>query len=690
MSDRLVNIRMTADLSQAIQQFNMLSQAVGNLYSAMGAAANQGAGGLGGAGGAGGSGGAGLPVIGGGGGGGGGGRGSVAPGTGRTNPAASNAAGTSRSSIGRGDGRDITSMMFGLSQIGFALEDYQFAGWRGVMNNVPWIANSLTSLISPAAAPYALLGTAIGVPLANMAYENMSPQTRNSIRMAMGGLGMSPEEMQGVELDQLNRKIGSTSGLDYRKYEMRRKADELERSQGLSEEFMSRLARPYDKPLQSSSRAEFEEGLNAFSEDGGFGPKGRISKSIDSVFDKDLQARTKSDFSDWWENSSVVGRGSHVATSLVSASWKSLWDGKSVKDHMKEDFVGGFKARANAEITERMEKVSREVGEAIKSGDKEKLKKAIGRPYVPDEVREELKKLLAEIEKAEAEAASIREQNYQASQVSSTERAARSEGGDMFVGPAQKSVSAAQEFERLQTNAAVQQDAAAMRQNDLRQENARFVNRRQSSIQAIVAGSPDANTAAERVSAFMLKQGASQDQVDSMITQQWIEGVQQAKDDSQGNSDEEKFEANASRWIATVKSDILQAQFAATGRGGFNQRVFETYLARIKQRIMDDLKAAGFSNPRTYLDIIWNAAMQDAQTSYKDARTTSTNKLSAAGVKNASSAQYINYTMQELAGQMSDDLTTVYGNARTNTHMVNRMYQQQIQRNQILMNRFMR
>lgn len=680
MSDRLVNIRMNADLSQTIQQFNLLNQSLTNLRSTMSSVGMGGGGGIG----MGGGGGTGM-ALGGGGGFAPSGAGGM-PGTGRQIASGTN----STSSIGRPGGRDVTSMMFGLSQIGFALEDYQFAGWRGVMNNVPWIANSLTSLVAPAMAPYALLGTAIGVPLANMAYENMSPQARNSIRQAMGGLGMSPEEMQSVELEQLNKKIQSSSGLDYRKYEMRRKAADIQRGQGLSEEFMSRLANPYEKPTEELSRSEFESGLNAFSEDGGFGPNGRISKSIDAVFNKDLQARTKRDFSDWWENSSVVGRGTHVATSLVSSAWKSMWDGKSVRDHMKEDFVGDFKAKANAEITERMEKVSREVGEAIKSGDKEKLKKAIGRPYVPDEVREELKKLLEEIEKAEAESASIRDANYQASQMSPTERAARSEGGDMFVGPLSKSAMQKMDFEQRSQNAAVQQNAAAMRQDDLKQENARFMNRRQSSIQAIVAGAPDANTAAERVSAFMLKQGASQDQVDTMITQQWIEGVQQAKDDMQGNSDEEKFSANSAQWIATVKSDILQAQFAATGRRGFNQRVFNTYLARIKQRIMDDLKAAGFSNPRTYLDIIWNAAMQDAQTSYKDARSTSTNKLSAAGIKNASSAQYIDYTMQELAGQMSDDLTAVYGNAQTNSFMLNRMYQQQLRRNQILMNRFMR
>lgn len=686
MSDRLVNIRMTADLSQAIQQFNMLNQAVGNLRSTMGMAANTAAPGSGGTPGmgGGGGGGGGSPALGGGGGG--GGRG--VPGTGRTNPAASNAAASGRASIGRGDGRDITSMMFGLSQIGFALEDYQFAGWRGVMNNVPWIANSLTSLIAPAAAPYALLGTAIGVPLANLAYENMGPDTRNSIVQAMGGLGMSPAERQSLELEQLQKKVGSMSGLDYRKYEMNRKAAELERQQGMSAAFMERLSTPFEKEV--AGRDEFQKGLEAFSEDGGFGPKGRISNAIDSVFNKDLQARTKTDFADWWENSSVVGRGTHVATSLVSASWKSLWDGKSVKDHMKEDFVGDFKAKANAEITERMEKVSAEVGEAIKSGDKEKLKKAIGRPYVPDEVRAELKKLLEEIEKAEVEAANIRETNYQASQMSQTERAARSEGGDMFVGPLSKSAMQEMDFEKRSQNAAVQQNAAAMRQDELKYDNQRFMARRQSSIQAIVAGAPDALTAADRVSQFMLKQGASQDQVDTMITSQWIEGVQQAKDDQQGNSDEEKFAAGSAQWIANVKSDILQAQFAATGRSGFNPKVFNTYLTRIKQRIMDDLKAAGFSNPRMYLDIIWNAAMQDAQKSYKDARSTSVNKLSAAGIKNASSAQYIGYTMQELGSQMSDDLTAVYGNAQTNSFMLNRMYQQQIQRNQILMNRFMR
>ena len=46
--------------------------------------------------------------------------------------------------------------------------------------------------------------------------------------------------------------------------------------------------------------------------------------------------------------------------------------------------------------------------------------------------------------------------------------------------------------------------------------------------------------------------------------------------------------------------------------------------------------------------------------------------------------------MQNLVGEMSDDLTAVYGNAQANTFMMNRVYQQQLRRRQILLNRFQR
>ena len=627
--DRLVNIRMTADLSQIIQQFTQLNNTLNTVNSSMGGLTGQNmslggyAPGMGGV--PGGGGGAYGPGMG---------AGGPAPGVGMSNPRMSNRGQPqqNRSSIGRGDGRDITSMMFGLSQIGFALEDYQYAGWRGVMNNVPWIANAMTSMVAPTLAPYALLATSIGVPLGNMMYENMSPVTKNNISQAFGGIGMSREELDAYEISQLQEKISSLPGLDYRAYQMRAKQARLERTQGMSQAFDEFINTPFTAPASEDAAAGFSEGLRRYSAAGKTGEKGDFNKAIDAAFARDESIRIKKAENDYIENSSTLGITFNYTYDALKAAATSLFSAKSMGDLYDENAKRYFSTVANEGITEQINKTRTEVGSAIKSQDKEKLKKVIGAPYVPDDVRVKLKELLAEIEKAEAEGKAIQSANYQASQMSPTERAARSEGGDLFTGPLSKGMMQKLDYEKRSQDAAAQLNAAQMTQNELRADTARMTDRRGSAISAIVRGSRDSGVAAERIEAFLKGQGVSDEQIQTLLTPDFLKGMQDNMDNRK-KTDEQLWEENGNNWIATVKSDILQAQNASYVNGRFRQQVFNSYISKIKIRISDDLAAVGVSrkNIASYADIIFNAAYKEAEQSYKDSREVATNKLMDAG-----------------------------------------------------------
>jgi hypothetical protein len=706
--DRLVNIRMTADLSQIIQQFTQLNNTINTVTSSMGGVtgSNMNIGGM--------AGGMNLPGAMGGV----AGAGGTMPGTGVTNPRTSNrgggAAANSYSSIGRADGRNVTSMMFGLSQIGFALEDYQYAGWRGVMNNVPWIANALTSMVAPAAAPYALLGTAIGVPLANMAYENMSPQTRNSISQMFGGLGMSADETRSAEIDQLEQKISRFSGLDYRRRALEAQLLKLQRSEGLSDIFNQFANNPFEKQVTEDQSSAFSRGMSQFSEAGGTGPLGKINNAINSEFNANIDKRMQRELQDWYESSSTVGVAANTMFSMTKARLSSFFSGKSDVEEFKEDFLGDFRAKANSERESLIQRVSSDVGEAIKSQDKEKLKKAIGRPYVPNSVRTILKELLAEIEKAEAEALAIKDSNYQVSQMTPTERADRSEGGDMFVGPMQRGVLKAKQQEEIaRGTVATAEESFRLRQ---RQEEraGTAVNRYSSQIEAIIAGSrnidrllwPDTKggeVAENRIRQFLLGEGVARGDIATFLTPEFRQQIQD-RIDNKKKPDEKLWEENHKQWIANVKSDILQAQKAAFAGGSFNQKVFNSYIYRIKTKIRDDLIASGVRDQETYAEMIFNAAFNEAKQSYEDATARAQNiveqdagrqtldKYKKHGWNKITNVQNIvqNMAMQSLMGEMSDDLTAVYGNAQANTFMMNRIYQQQIRRRQIMLNRFQR
>lgn len=674
--DRLVNIRMNADLSQAIQQFNLLGQAALNAQNAMGGAG----GGLGGGGG--GMGGGGGPqLVPGGGGGRGGGRGG--PGSAPVNPLSVNRGGGG--GVGGGGsvgspqsawGGGITSSMFGLSQIGFAMEDYQYAGWRGAMNNVPWIAQAVGTLAGgPAAGQAALLATSIGIPLANAAYTGMGASEKNAMSMMMGGIGMSSQELNSAEIERLQGKVSGMSGLDYRAVAMNRQIAQMSQQEGYQSIADERMNTPYRTPASQTQRAGMSEGMDRFTQMGGGMAMG---KEWDAAFNTDLKSRSRRAEDDWFENSSTLGMSANLVYDAGKAGFQSILSGKGWGEQLMDNQSEYFNAQANKDLKEQYNKVQTLVGDAIKNGDKNKIKEAIKHPLTPPGIRKQLQAMLKNVE--DAERAKSEDDNAQAVAQEEDELYAAEKQG---------------ETERLvkdQQTAANDLVNMVADQKKLQGETGRTAGIHGSQLNAIARGSKTGEEAAAKMEEYLEKRGVSQEQIQTLITPQFIEGIQNSKDDRK-NSDEQLWDKHSPKWIQTVKSDILQAQRASFGRGGFNQKTFNGYLSRIKTKIRDDLGAAGISKLKRddYAKMIWDAAYEEAQLAYGDANTMAKNQIGAAGMSAANNPGAVNQmTMQNLMGQMGDDLNAVYGNAQANNFFVQRQMNASFRRQQIRLNRFAR
>ena len=665
---------MNADLSQAIQQFNLLGQAAMNAQNAMGGGG--GGGGLGA--GLGGGMGGGMPSAVPTGGGRGGGRGGV--GSAPANPLASNRGG---GGVGSGGGLGspqsawgggITSSMFGLSQIGFAMEDYQYAGWRGAMNNVPWIAQAVGTMAGgPAVGQAALLATAIGVPLANAAYTGMDAQSKNAMSMMMGGIGMSSQELNSAEIERLQGKVNNMSGLDYRSVAMNRQIAQMSQQEGYQSIADERMNTPYRTPASQSQRASMDEGMNRFSQMGGGLAMG---KEWDAAFNTDLKSRSGRAESEYWDGSSALGATVNIMSDMAVSGYRSVLNGKGFGEQMGEDQAAYFNAQANKDLKEQYNKVQTLVGDAIKNGDKAKIKEAIKHPLTPPGIRKQLQEMLKNVEDAERN----RSEDENARAVAEEE--------DQLYADAQKGE--AERLEKDKATAASDLENMVGDQKKLQGETGRTAGIHSSQLNAIARGSKTGEEAAAKMEQYLANRGVSQEQIQTLVTPQFIEGIQNAKDDRK-NSDEQLWDKYSAQWIQTVKSDILQAQKASYGRGGFNQKTFNGYLSRIKTKIRDDLGSAGISQYKRedYAKMIWDAAYEEAQQSFDDANSMAKNQIGAAGMSAANNPGAVNQmTMQNLVGQMGNDLNAVYGNAQTNNFYMQRMYQQQFQRQKMRMNRF--
>lgn len=668
---------MNADLSQAIQQFNLLGQAALNAQNAMG----------GGGGGMGGGMGGGIPsLVPGGGGGRGGGRGG--PGSAPSNPLAANRGGGGVGSGGSAGspqsawGGGITSSMFGLSQIGFAMEDYQYAGWRGVMNNVPWIAQAVGTMVGgPAVGQAALLGTSIGVPLANAAYTNMSASTRNYFTTAMGGMGMSGQELKSAEADRLEQLVGGMSGLDYRSVGMNRQIAQMRMQDGYQQIADERMNTPYRTPASQTARAGMEEGQNRFAQMGG---GLAMSKEWDAAFSSGLRSRASREEEDYYDNSSTVGLTANMLYGAGKAGFQSMLSGKGVIEQMNENDAAYFNAQANKDLKEQYNKVQTLVGDAIKNGDKSKIREAIKHPLTPPGIRKQLQEMLKNVEEAER---NLSEDNNARAVAEEEDQLTRdaAEGEEM------------RKQDDIKQYRANQRGVAVM-SAQMDKEGSRGAIRNQSELSAVVAGVDRTGTTqeyqdrvAEAVSARLQKKGVSEDAANRMGDQIGA-GATEARDDRK-DSDEQLWERNSAQWIQTVKSDILQAQKASYGRGGFNQKTFNGYLSRIKTKIRDDLGAAGVTRIKRddYAKMIWDAAYEEAEQVYGDAKNMANAQINSTGMDAANMPGAVNQmTMQNLVGQMGDDLNAVYGNAQANNFFVQRQMNASMRRQQIRMNRFAR
>lgn len=654
MSDRLVNIRMNADLSQTIQQFNLLNQSLTNLRSTMSSVGMGGGGGIG----MGGGGGTGM-ALGGGGGFAPSGAGGM-PGTGRQIASGTN----STSSIGRPGGRDVTSMMFGLSQIGFALEDYQFAGWRGVMNNVPWIANSLTSLVAPAMAPYALLGTAIGVPLANMAYQNMTPEQQMRLSQSVfGGAGASFDQLSQMRLDQMRMQMNGYGTLDYRRTNMefalaREQQYERDRTAALS------YAANFNNPsadMISQNKDTYFEFANMQRQTRTFSMAESAARGAVSSFSRDDYDTARGNVNRELGELGTFG----YAMSRIGSFGRNLYEGGKWQIGIQ-----------SAETNEQMRRIS-----AAMTKLQEKKKQAY------DDWLSEFGKLergdMADWSKMEASAKII----GNADLINLTQKLkAEYKAARQTMLQDRSEQETATEEDMLFFQQMAEEDKITGRKTSA------AGSRYSSQIDAIVAGSTSGEQARSRVKEFLTRQEVDKEAIQNIASLDFEKGVQDAMDNRPG-SDEQIWRQNSAQWIATVKSDLLQAQKASWVSGRFRQKVFDSYVLRIKTKIKDDLSLSGISRKKVgiYAQMIFDAAYKSAQESYQDAFDAASNSLQVDGRNLGITPQQINNSaMQSLAGQMSDDLTAVYGNAQTNSFMLNRMYQQQLRRNQILMNRFMR
>lgn len=682
---------MNADLSQAIQQFNLLGQAALNAQNAMGGAG----GGLGGGGG--GMGGGGGPqLVPGGGGGRGGGRGG--PGSAPVNPLSVNRGG---GGVGGGGsvgspqsawGGGITSSMFGLSQIGFAMEDYQYAGWRGAMNNVPWIAQAVGTLAGgPAVGQAALLATSIGIPLANAAWTGLNPDTQNRIQMGMfGGPGMSENELRSAQIDQMQQRLDSTAGGSYKRYDMERGLSEARKQEGLTQAGFSAMRTDYAQNAGMAERSGMSSNFfQSFGANGGFRGIDDSMRSSVTAFNAQDRSRASKLVASEYNSLSTGGQILSDAGSFLRTAGTAIMGGN---DDTEQRILDGALERVKAEKVNWANDLAAEV-EKVRRGEKPDWDKIMDlADRMGRDVFFQMRTFKREYERAEDNAQATKIDNYNASQVSPTERAARSEGGDLFVGPMQKKVFDAKELEKLQNTAANDTANMMAEQKKIQGEAARTGGIHESQLSAIARGSKTGAEAGEKMEQYLANRGVSQEQINTLVTPQLIEGVQNSKDDRK-NSDEQLWDKYSAQWIQTVKSDILQAQRASFGRGGFNQKTFNGYLSRIKTKIRDDLGSAGISRYKRedYAKMIWDAAYEEAQLAYGDANTMAKNQIGAAGMSAANNPGAVNQmTMQNLMGQMGDDLNAVYGNAQANNFFVQRQMNASFRRQQIRLNRFAR
>lgn len=679
--DRIVNVRLNADLAQAIQQFTQLDQVVTRLstnMSGLGGGMGMG-GGFGGMGG--GMGGIGNPV--GGLGGGLGAPGVVTQMTGVAPPRSQNRSPAVPGGSAAGGGGythpGITSQMFGLAQIGFALEDYQYAGWRGVMNNVPWIANALGNMAGSAIGVAGLgsamlLGTAIGVPLANAAYESLSPETLDAITKAFGGLGASTNDIRGMRSDRLQNQLSRTSSLNFRSVQMEQDLARARMLEGGAAEAKAFFYEPFRPEVSRETRAGFSEGMDEFRRRGG---TAALNADMKSEFSKDLAGRARNEMNDWYDNSSTIGSWLGSSWNVAQAASASLVEGKSFSEEFTKKEMRFFEEKANAQITDAYKQAIDKVGEAIQSGDKKKLEDAIKIPVLPDSVRRRLRELLRSVTKAEAEA---RRDKADAEVMAEEDQLfADAEEGRMG------------RLGKLEARAASNLENMAIDQAEGRRGGAIAGERFSSQIAAIIRGAKTGVDAAANVEQFLRSQGVDENKIGSLVTQDFQQGVQDAKD-SRPKGDENMWNAYSAQWIAAVRSDILQANAASWKNGKFNVQVFNTYAARIKQRISDDLGKAGITraNRQQYAKMIWDAAYQAASETYEDAQKQGIAQMEAAGVRNINPGMANMAAMQNMVGEMSNDLTAVYGVTNSNAFMMQRMYDQQLRRKQIMMSRFQR
>lgn len=659
--DRLVNIRMTADLSQIIQQFTQLNNTLNTVNSSMGGLTGQNmamggyAPGMGGV--PGGGGGAYGPGMG---------AGGPAPGVGMSNPRMSNRGQPqqNRGSIGRGDGRDITSMMFGLSQIGFALEDYQYAGWRGVMNNVPWIANAMTSMVAPGLAPYALLATAIGVPAMNAMYNNMAPEQQMAMMQNMfGGAGASQDQLNQLRLDQMRSKIEGYGTLDYRRsnFELA-----LAREQQYEKDRTSAIS--YAANFRNPSADTVSENMATYSEFANMQRQSRTFVTAENRARGRTNAFSRDDYNIAVNRAELevenMGAGTYVM-STIGSFYRDLYEGGKWQLGIEGAEPNEKKRRIEAQLLKLQEKKKQayddwmaefgklERGETANWDKMEESAKIIGDPDLIRQTR----KLKSEYKAARQVLLQDRSEQETAAE------------DDMLF------------YQQ-------QEEKDKITDRKTRAAGGRY----SSQIDAIVAGSASGEQARGKVKEFLKRQEVDPEAIQKIASLDFEKGVQDAID-NRPKSDEQIWEQNSEQWIATVKSDILQAQNASWVNGRFRQQVFNSYIFRIRTKIKDDLALSGVSRKKidTYGQMIFNAAYKLAQESYQDSREMASNSLRADGKgAGVTQNQIHNAAMQNLVGEMSDDLTAVYGNAQANTFMMNRVYQQQLRRRQILLNRFQR
>ena len=779
--DRLVNIRMNADLSQAIQQFNLLSQAATSAQVAMGAGGGTGGGiGVGMGGGMGGGMPSPLPM-----GGRGGGRGGV--GSAPSNPLATNRSGGggvgSGGSVGSPQsawGGGITSSMFGLSQIGFAMEDYQYAGWRGAMNNVPWIAQAAGNMAGaamgvPGLGQAALLATAIGVPVANAYWQGQTPEWKNNATQTLlGGPGMSQNELTQLRTEEYRKKLQGMDTGDYRRFGMEVELAERDRNAGLRQSGMDLMTRDWRTSSDdaASRRSAYMAMAQSRGEAGAFT---RLRSSVEGSFrttNINEVAEAHNMVSDEWSKMDALGRGyDQLAYGTGDAmQWTARQFGwTNSRDSANDRRVSEALDRVKSKKVNSSDKLLSEIAKIEQGIDPDwDLVMKEARLLGPNVVKQ-MMELKASFDQAKASAEYNKRHEQQLKNMTPDEIAAQQQGGSDFVGPLprgmQQQQNAAEVTARLeqrtaemtagerrraseggdgftgplsrkammdkanaaQTNA-LGRDTSLTQVDRFNQESSaddetlrdqtvrNYVNKgysrdvaEQKADQVVAGqnaaiGAKDARDAGKHSALIRSTARATKDnenvsyQVQQTLKSQGVDAeeakrigdqVQDSDDmerDARKNPDQKMFDQYHDVWIRTIKSDMLQAARAAKNRPEFNE-----YLKRIKTKISDDLKRAGISrnNLDRFTELLYNEAHRDAIQAFEDAKSQVVNANSYDGIKMSDSAANIQ-ALRSLQGEMSNDLNAVYGNASTNTFYMQRMYQQQIRRQRIRMNRFAR